>query len=183
MVHGSVDPGFEEVRKEFTRNFADRRELGAACAVYQRGRKVVDLWGGSRNSVGEPWEEDTLVLVYSVTKGLSAMAMAAAHSQGLLEYERTVASYWPQFAQNGKQEVTVRQLLSRQAGLPVSQRFDAAQLADSDFVAQALAQQRPAWKPGAYHGYHAFSLGLMRASCFVASIRSTVPLGASSRTR
>jgi CubicO group peptidase (beta-lactamase class C family) len=160
MVHGSVDPGFEEVREEFTRNFADRGELGAACAVYHRGRKVVDLWGGCRNAAGEPWEEDTLVLVYSVTKGLSAMAMAVAHSQGLLEYERTVASYWPEFAQNGKQDITVRQLLSHQAGLPVSQRFDAAQLADPDFVAQALAQQRPAWKPGAYHGYHAFSLGL-----------------------
>jgi CubicO group peptidase (beta-lactamase class C family) len=160
VVNGSVDPGFEEVHEEFTRNFADRGELGAACAVYHRGRKVVDLWGGSRNAAGEPWEEDTLVLVFSATKGISAMAMAVAHSQGLLRYDETVANYWPEFAQNGKQDITVRQLLCHQAGLPVSQRFDAAQLADPDFVAQALAQQRPAWKPGAGHGYHAFSLGL-----------------------
>lgn len=160
MVSGSVDPEFEGVREEFTRNFAERGELGAACAVYHRGRKVVDLWGGSRNAAGQPWEHDTLVLVFSATKGLSAMAMAVAHSQGLLRYEERVASYWPEFAQNGKQDITVRQLLCHQAGLPVSQRFDAAQLADPDFVAQALAQQRPAWKPGAYQGYHAFSLGL-----------------------
>jgi CubicO group peptidase (beta-lactamase class C family) len=160
VVSGSVDPEFEGVREEFTRNFAERGELGAACAVYHRGRKVVDLWGGSRNAAGQPWEHDTLVLVFSATKGLSAMAMAVAHSQGLLRYEERVASYWPEFAQNGKQDITVRQLLCHQAGLPVSQRFDAAQLADPDFVAQALAQQRPAWKPGAYQGYHAFSLGL-----------------------
>ena len=160
MVSGNVDPEFEGVCEEFTRNFAERGELGAACAVYHRGRKVVDLWGGSRNAAGQPWEHDTLVLVFSVTKGLSAMAMAVAHSQGLLRYEERVASYWPEFAQNGKQDITVRQLLCHQAGLSVSQRFDAAQLADPDFVARALAQQRPAWKPGAFQGYHAFSLGL-----------------------
>ncbi len=160
MVSGSVAPGFEEVREEFARNFADRGELGAACAVYHRGHKVVDLWGGRRNGAGQPWEEDTLVLVFSATKGLSAMTMAVAHSQGLMEYHETVATYWPEFAQNGKQDITVRQLLCHQAGLPVSQRFDAAQLADPDFVAHALARQRPAWKPGTYHGYHAFSLGL-----------------------
>lgn len=160
LTSGSVDSGFEEVRQEFSRNFAGCGELGAACAVYHRGRKVVDLWGGYRNASGEPWEEDTLVVVFSATKGLSAMAVAVAHSQGLLQYEEPVAVYWPEFAQNGKQDITVHQLLSHQAGLTViDQPFDPTLLADPDFVAQALARQKPAWEPGTYHGYHAFSLG------------------------
>jgi CubicO group peptidase (beta-lactamase class C family) len=160
MVSGTVDPEFEEVRLEFIRNFAERDEFGAACSVYQRGRKVVDLWGGSRNASGEPWAEDTLVMVFSATKGLSAMAMAVAHSQSLLRYEEPVATYWPEFAQNGKQDITVHQLLSHQAGLTViDQLFDATRLADPDFVAQALARQKPAWEAGTHHGYHAFSLG------------------------
>ncbi len=101
VVSGSVDPGFEQVRQEFIRSFAERGELGAACAVYHRGRKVIGLWGGYCNTAGEPWEEDTLVLVFSATKGLSAMAMAVAHSQGLLQYDETVASYWPNLPRTG----------------------------------------------------------------------------------
>ena len=99
VIDGSVEPGFEEVREEFEANFARRRELGAACAAYHRGVKVVDLWGGRRSADGpEPWREDTLVLVYSTSKGLAAMAIALAHSRGWLDYDATVASYWPEFA-------------------------------------------------------------------------------------
>ena len=111
-------PGFEPVREEFRRNFAERDELGAAVAAYVGGEKVVDLWGGYRDGRRqERWEEDTLVLVYSTSKGMSAIAVAVAHSRGLLDYDERVATYWPEFAQNGKGSITVRQLLAHQAGL------------------------------------------------------------------
>ncbi len=160
-VNGEVASGFEEVREEFERNFAERGELGAACAVYHQGEKVVDLWGGYRDvRRRKPWEEDTLVLVYSTTKGLSGMAMAVAHSRGLLDHDERVATYWPEFAQNGKENVTVRQLLSHQAGLSAMDRpLELETIADRDALAAAIARQRPAWEPGTRHGYHGISLG------------------------
>jgi CubicO group peptidase (beta-lactamase class C family) len=102
----------------FRENFARRHELGAACCIYYKGKKVVDLWGGIRNKItGEPWEEATMVCVFSTAKGMSGLVMALAHSRGLLDYEESVCTYWPEFAQNGKEKITVRQLLSHQAGL------------------------------------------------------------------
>ena len=156
-----MSPGFEEVRREFERNFAERGELGAACAAYVAGSKVVDLWGGVRDARGgEPWRDDTLVLVYSTSKGLAAMTLALAHSRGWLDYDERVASYWPEFAQAGKGQVTVRQLLGHEAGLPVvDEPLDAAVLQDFDRLAGAVAAQRPLWKPGTRHGYHGVSLG------------------------
>jgi CubicO group peptidase (beta-lactamase class C family) len=160
-IGGSVAPGFEAVRREFERNFAQRRELGAACAAYVGGRKVVDLWGGVRDARdGSPWEERTLVLVYSTSKGLSAMTLALLHSRGLLDYDELVTSYWPEFGQAGKRQVTVRQLLGHEAGLPViDEPLGPALLADFDRLAAAIARQRPVWPPGTRHGYHGVSLG------------------------
>jgi CubicO group peptidase (beta-lactamase class C family) len=107
-----------------------------------------------------PWERYTMVLVLSATKGIAGLAVALANSRGLLDYEELVATYWPEFAQNGKHEITVRQLLSHQAGLPaVDEKLDASVLVDLDRMASILARQRPAWKPGTRHGYHALSLG------------------------
>ncbi len=160
-IAGFVKPGFEAVREVFVENFTRRNELGAACCIYYRGQKVVDLWGGIRNkATGEPWEEDTMVIVYSATKGLAGLAMALAQSQGLLDYEERVCSYWPEFAQQGKEQITVRQLLSHQAGLfafdaPVDRSF----VADLDRLAVILAQQKPAWEPGTRQAYHVISLG------------------------
>ena len=161
MVHGFVKPGFEAVRVEFARNLAERRELGAAVAAYHRGEKVVDLWGGIRDARGgEPWEEDTLVIVYSTSKGLASMTLAVAHARGWLDYDERVAAYWPEFAQQGKGEVTVRQLLGHEAGLPVvDEPLDPELLADFDRLAAVIARQRPLWKPGERHGYHGVSLG------------------------
>src|SRR4030081_2970330 len=96
MISGSVSPGFEEVRQEFERNFAERGELGAACAAYVAGRKVVDLWGGVRDSRdGSPWEEDTLVLVYSTSKGPAAMTLALAPSPGWVGVDERGGAYGP----------------------------------------------------------------------------------------
>ena len=117
-IQGHVSRGFEAVREAFAENFVRRRELGGACCAFHRGEKVVDLWGGIRNKrTGEPWEQDTMVIVYSATKGLAAMTLAIAHSRGWLDYEERVCAYWPEFAQQGKERITVRQLLAHQAGL------------------------------------------------------------------
>src|SRR5712675_1882877 len=103
-VEGDVHAGFEGVREAFAENFARRNELGGACCAYHHGEKVVDLWGGIRNKkTGEPWEPDTMVLVYSATKGLAAMTLAVAHSRGWLDYEERISKYWPEFAQRGKE--------------------------------------------------------------------------------
>jgi CubicO group peptidase (beta-lactamase class C family) len=161
MIDGSVAPGFEQVRREFERNFAERRELGAACAAYVRGEEVVDLWGGIRDARdGSPWEQDTLVLVYSTSKGLAAMTLALAHSRGWLDYDERVTTYWPEFGQAGKQDVTVRQLLGHEAGVPViDEPLEPRLLADFDALAEVIARQRPLWEPGTRHGYHGVSLG------------------------
>ncbi|HEX7668116.1 MAG TPA: serine hydrolase domain-containing protein [Polyangiaceae bacterium] len=160
-VEGQVGSGFEAVREAFAGNFARRRELGGACCAYHRGEKVVDLWGGIRNKrTGEPWERDTMVLVYSATKGLAAMTLAVAHSRGWLDYEERVCAYWPEFAQQGKERVTVRQLLAHQAGLfAFDEPVDRSVVADLDRLAIVLARQKPAWEPGTRQAYHAISLG------------------------
>lgn len=161
MIGGAVADGFEPVRAEFEANFRRRGELGAACAAYYRGALVVDLWGGHRDAGRRsPWLQDTLVLVYSTSKGLAAMTVALAHSRGWLEFDAPVASYWPEFAQQGKDRVTVRQLLAHQAGLcAIDEPLTAAKLGDLDGLAEVLARQRPAWEPGSRQGYHALSLG------------------------
>ena len=156
-----MSAGFDAVRDAFSANFSRRHELGGACCVYHRGEKVLDLWGGVRNkSTGEPWQENTMVLVYSTTKGLAAMTLAVAHSRGWLDYEKRVCSYWPEFAQQGKVRVTVRQLLGHQAGLfAFEEPVDRNLVADLDRLALVLARQKPAWEPGTRQAYHAITLG------------------------
>ncbi|MBE3044245.1 beta-lactamase family protein [Candidatus Bathyarchaeota archaeon] len=160
-IEGHVSAGFDAVRDAFAENFSRRHELGGACCVYHRGEKVVDLWGGVRNkSTGEPWQEGTMVLVYSATKGLAAMTLAVAHSRGWLDYEQRVCRYWPEFAQHGKETITVRQLLAHQAGLfAFDEPVDRSVVADLDRLAVVLARQKPAWEPGTRQAYHAISLG------------------------
>ncbi|HVN54063.1 MAG TPA: serine hydrolase domain-containing protein [Anaerolineaceae bacterium] len=169
LIHGEVAPGFEAVREAYAHNYSIGAEIGSALAVYHRGKRVVHLWGGLRDrEKNAPWQEDTLALVFSTTKGLSALALALAHSRGWLDYDRRVCEYWPEFAQNGKERVTVRQLLSHQAGLITVDypRLDYAVLHDLDALAAILARQKPAWEPGTRNGYHAFTLGFYENELF-----------------
>src|SRR3981189_2515234 len=118
LIGGDVDEGYGKVAHAFRRNLSSGQEIGAAVAVYRDGRKVVDLWGGFRNgNTQTPWEKVPLVNLFSTTKGVASLAVAVAASRGLIDYDAKVADYWPEFAQAGKAEVTVRQLLSHQAGL------------------------------------------------------------------
>jgi CubicO group peptidase (beta-lactamase class C family) len=125
------------------------------------GEKVIDLWGGIRNKqTREPWEQDTMVVVHSATKGLAAMTLAIAHSRGWLDYEERVSMYWPEFAQQGKERITVRQLLAHQAGLfAFDEPVDRGVVTDLDRLAVIMARQKPAWEPGTRQGYHALTLG------------------------
>ena len=162
LVAGDVDEGYGKIADVFRRNMTSGLEIGAACAVYRDGRKVVDLWGGFRNGVTkEPWQEDTMVLVFSTTKGVSSLAVAVAASRGLISYDAKVADYWPEFAQAGKEAITVRQLMSHQAGLPVIDPTPhAGRLGRTgDDVGQNRGAA-PGMDPGESHGYHNISLGL-----------------------
>ncbi|MGE2718239.1 serine hydrolase domain-containing protein [Mycolicibacterium celeriflavum] len=175
QIGGDVDEGYGKVADAFRRNLTSGREIGAAVAAYRDGRKVVDLWGGCRDSTtGSPWQADTLVNVFSTTKGVASLAVALAASRGLLDYDAKVAQYWPDFAQAGKADITVRQLLGHQAGLvAVEPPLTLSELADPDVVSARIAKQAPAWPPGTRHGYHAVTLGLYES----ALIRQVDPAG------
>jgi CubicO group peptidase (beta-lactamase class C family) len=161
QIAGDVEEGYGRVADAFRRNFTHHGEVGAACAVYKDGRKVVDLWGGYREARSRaPWEGDTLVYWASATKGMAALALLVAQSRGLLNFDEPAATYWPEFAQNGKESITLRHLLSHQAGLAaLDKRLDLATAADLDARASLLAAQRPLWPPGTRQGYHAWTFG------------------------
>ncbi len=160
-INGWVAPGFESVRQAFQSNFDAGAEDGAAFAAYHRGEKVVDLWGGiADTTTGKAWEEDTMVLVYSTTKGITAMCANRLAQEGRLEVEAPVASYWPEFAQAGKEDVTVTDLLAHRAGLAwVDGTMSFEEMAAWDPVIRALERQEPSWPPGTAHGYHATTYG------------------------
>jgi CubicO group peptidase (beta-lactamase class C family) len=160
-VGGMLVAGFEPVRDAFIDNFDVRGELGGAVCVVVDGQVVVDLWGGVQDKTsGAPWSPDTMTLVHSTTKGLSAMVLALLQSRGRLDYDERVATYWPEFAQAGKEHITVRQLLAHQAGLfAFDERVDRDVVADLDRLAGVMERQRPIWPPGERQAYHAITLG------------------------
>ena len=162
-IQGSVAAGFEGVREAFARNFDDHEEQGAAVCIYRDGAPIVDLWGGVADPLtGEPWLSDTLALVFSTTKGVTAACIAMLVERGELDVDAPVARYWPEFAAAGKQGVTLRMVLAHQVGLPaVEGDFTLEEALGHDEVCSALAAQTPAWKPGTKHGYHVRSYGWM----------------------
>ncbi|BDB44824.1 MULTISPECIES: serine hydrolase domain-containing protein [Mycobacterium] len=175
LLQGDVDEGYGKVADAFRANLSSGQEVGAAVSVYREGRKVVDLWGGYRNGETKaPWTQDTLVNVFSSTKGVASLCVALAVSRGYLSYDAKVTDYWPEFAQAGKAAVTVRQLLAHQAGLPVvTPALTLQELADPPAMSAKLAAQAPAWAPGTRHGYHGITLGWYEGEL----IRRTDPAG------
>ncbi len=160
-VQGHCDDNFLAVRDSFAAAFDDGAEIGAAVCVVQDGETVVDLWGGFMDAGRtRAWERDTLVNVFSTTKGMTALCAHRLVDEGRLDLDATVASYWPEFAQQGKGEITVRQLISHQAGLPaVRESLPGEAIFDWDCMVEALARQAPWWTPGTKHGYHAITFG------------------------
>jgi CubicO group peptidase (beta-lactamase class C family) len=175
QIDGFVEPGFEKVRAAFAANF--RRELdpmmamltggpgpcetGAAVALYHRGRKVVDLWGGlADRRTATPYQQDTLQLVFSTTKGVVAILANRLAERGAIDLDAPVARYWPEFAAEGKAHIPVRWLLAHKAGLPwIDVELTLEQALDWETVVSALAASPPVWEPGSRHGYHATTYG------------------------
>ena len=173
-IHGTVAPGFEKVREAFEANFTREpdpmlamlgdtgpAEVGAAVSVYHRGEKVVDLWGGEADRrTHRPYAEDTLQLVFSTTKGVTAICANILAQRGELDLDAKVTDYWPEFAAAGKADVPVRWLLSHRVGLPwIEADMTLEQALDGEQVVEALAAAEPAWEPGSQHGYHATTFG------------------------
>ncbi|QXQ07356.1 beta-lactamase family protein [Sphingosinicellaceae bacterium] len=167
-VHGVCDRRFAAVREEFERNFETRGEVGAAVAISLRGEPVVDLWAGTADrDSGRPWQKQTSVVVFSATKGMAATCLHMLADRGELDFDAPVASYWPEFAANGKAGVTVAMVMSHQAGLPVwHEPLPERAMLDWELVTGRLAEQAPQWEPGTTHGYHAMSLGFLEGEIF-----------------
>ena len=166
LIHGRVQPGFEPVRECFAANF-DRddeyRELGAAFAVFRGDELVVDLYGGFRDANRtRPWEPDTLVNIWSSTKGITAVAVAVLVDRGLVDYADLVGTHWPEYACRGKADTTVSHLLSHQAGLPgFVEPITMEEFYDWDVATARLAGQEPMWEPGTRNSYHAMTFGFL----------------------
>lgn len=162
-VDGHCDPRFTAVRSAFEENFRDRDELGAAVTVTVDGETVVDLWGGWADAARtRPWERDTLVNVWSTTKGPVALCAHILADRGLLDLDAPVATYWPEFAAAGKENVLVRHLLSHRAGLAgLREPHSLAQLYDWELTTERLAAMEPWWEPGTRSGYHALTYGFL----------------------
>ena len=149
------------MRDEFRRNFADRDELGAAVAITVDGKPVVDLWAGlADKATATPWCDDTMAVVFSSTKGVAATCMHVLVDRGLVDLDAPVATYWPEFATNGKEEITVAMVMSHQAGLPVWQEpVPPGGIWDWAASTAQLAREAPLWEPGTRAGYHAVTIG------------------------
>ena len=163
QVDGLVESGFEAVRDAFVRNFDEHAEIGAGYSVHIEGRKVVDLWGGiADESTGRAYDEDTLQLVFSSTKGATASCLNLLLQRGLIDVDAPVATYWPEFAQAGKDDIPVRWLLCHKAGLPtVDKRLARDEILAWEPIVEALEVQEPFWDPGTAHGYHALTFGYL----------------------
>ncbi|MEV0590881.1 serine hydrolase domain-containing protein [Nonomuraea cavernae] len=157
------DPRFSRVQEVFERHFADGEELGAAFAVYLDGELVVDLWGGvADRHTGRAWREDTPAYAYSCTKAITATVLLQLTERGLVDVDAPVAEVWPEFAAQGKETITVAQLLTHEAGLPaLEEPVPVSEFEDQPAIADRLARQRPLWEPGTAHGYHALTYGFL----------------------
>jgi CubicO group peptidase (beta-lactamase class C family) len=163
-IHGFCDERFSEVRELFERNFEEEGDIGASFAATVEGEYVIDLWGGHADLAKHtPWDENTIVNVYSTTKTMSFLCALVLADRGLLDFNAKVTTYWPEYGQNGKEETLVSHFMSHSAGVP---GFDPAlpkpdQLYDWDYCVDNLAKQTPWWQPGSQSGYHAITQGYL----------------------
>jgi CubicO group peptidase (beta-lactamase class C family) len=161
VINGSVTPGFERVSEALGRSFREHGEVGAALAVVVDGRPVVDIWAGWLDKARtRPWQRDSIVNLYSTTKGVAAVAAAMLVDRGKLDVDAPVTAYWPEFGQAGKAGIPVRWLLSHEAGLPaIDEPLPPGGALDWETAIHALERQAPSWPPGTAMGYHAVTYG------------------------
>ena len=162
-IYGVCEPAFTKVRETFVRNFAEYDEVGASVAVTVEGRMVVDLWAGHADEARtRPWDRDTIVNVYSTTKGMTALCAHMLIDRGDLDVDAPVAQYWPEFAQAGKAQIPVRWLLTHRAGLmSIREPLPTEALFDWELICSTLAAEEPWWEPGTQSGYHAMTFGFL----------------------
>jgi CubicO group peptidase (beta-lactamase class C family) len=168
---GYIAKGYEPVLKAFINNFKEHNEVGACVAAFHKGEKVIDLWGGYANKEqNKAWQEDTLMVVFSASKGVASLCLLMLADQGLLDYDLPVSHYWKEFAQNGKEEITVRQLLTHTSGLSgIETPIRLEELATNEGKAKlkaTLESQTPLFKPGTDQGYNAITFGMYAAELF-----------------
>jgi CubicO group peptidase (beta-lactamase class C family) len=163
VVDGFCAPGFDGVREEFERNFADRREIGASVCVRAGGSTVVDLWGGVADpDSGRAWDRDTVSVIFSATKGAAATCIHLMAARGEIDLERPVAAYWPEFARKGKDEVTIHDVLAHRSGVSaVRATLPEGALFDAELMADVIAAEAPFFPPGQQHGYAGMTFGFM----------------------
>ncbi|MBY8986754.1 MAG: beta-lactamase family protein [Candidatus Lokiarchaeota archaeon] len=164
-IHGLCEPRFDAVKDAFTRNFEEGMEVGATFAVTINGKYVIDIWGGYKDKEKtQPWEKDTICNVYSTTKVPTVLCTMMCVDRGLLDLDEKVAKYWPEFAQNGKENILVRQILSHTSGLAGFEEAlttPSKYLYDWEKATSLLAAQKPWWEPGTKSGYHAITHGYL----------------------
>jgi CubicO group peptidase (beta-lactamase class C family) len=162
-IHGHCDAKFAGVRDAFAANFANGLDVGASFAATINGETVIDLWGGHADEAKtKPWQRDTIVNVYSTTKTMTALTALLLADRGLLDFAAPVATYWPEFAANGKEAVTVGHLMSHTSGLSgFDEKIAPEELYDWDRITGLLAAQAPWWEPGSQPGYHAITQGYL----------------------
>ena len=162
-LNGFTTPQFDSVRDAFQAQMDSGLDVGASVAIFHHGELVADLWGGTRDEAGEvPWTEDTLVNVWSTTKTMTFLVALMLADRGELDFEAPVAKYWPEFAQNGKEGVAVKHLMSHTSGLSGwTNRMVGSELADWNLTVGRLAEQAPWWEPGTMSGYHALTQGYL----------------------
>ena len=161
MLQGEIHPDFWPVARALTKQIPRKGQGGAGVCVYHRGECVVDIWAGTRNKQGAPWERDTVALSYSTTKGVASTALHILVDRGLVDYDDKVAQYWPEFAQAGKEAITVRHVMCHEAGLYDIRHLidDARRMLDWTHMTDALAAASPSHTPGEAHGYHGLTYG------------------------
>jgi CubicO group peptidase (beta-lactamase class C family) len=167
-IQGTCAPDFVGVRNAFERNFAERKDVGAAVAVWVDGELVVNLWGGSADAAGtRPWEQNTLTTVLSGTKGMTSTCVHQLADRGELDLYAPVARYWPEFGQAGKENITLAMVMSHRSGvIGPRTRLNTQQLVDWDYVCGQLAIAEPWWEPGTAQGYHMTTYGFILGEVF-----------------
>ena len=159
-IHGECDPQFSKVKETFEKLYQEDREIGSCFAVYKDGNPLVNLWGGFQDKdKTKPWQKDNLVTVYSTTKGVAAFCIALAMEKGLLKYEERVSTYWPEFSNNGKEDITIGMLMSHQAGICSPETRNVEDYYNQSLMAEKLAGMTPIWEPGTASGYHSMTFG------------------------
>jgi CubicO group peptidase (beta-lactamase class C family) len=161
-IEGTCAHEFAAVRDQFEKNFRERGEVGAAVCVYQDGEKVVDLWGGHKDlERSEPWQADTIVIMNSLAKSMSALCTHMLIDRGKLDFDAPVATYWPEFAQAGKAGVLVRHVLSHTCGVIFCDHAEPGSWWDWDTHICAIELQEPAWEPSTRGAYNSINIGFL----------------------